>query len=66
MNDAPNDVTQLLFQLSSGDTVVLDALLSRIYTELRGLASQLTASRISHKSYLAADGARSRSVFEIG
>ena len=64
MNDAPNDGTHLLFQLSSGDAAALDALLPRIYTELRGFGEQLSAPRIPQKSHLATDGARSRSVFE--
>jgi hypothetical protein len=38
MNEAPNEVTQMLFRLSNGDTAVLDKLLPHIYTELRGLA----------------------------
>lgn len=37
-DDAPNDVTRMLSRLSGGDPAVLDELLPRIYTELRGLA----------------------------
>ncbi len=61
--DAPNDVTQMLSQLSSGDTAVLDELLPRIYTELRGLASNylsrehrkdhtLQPTALVHEAYL--------------
>ncbi len=64
MNDnALNDITQLLFQLSNGDTAVLDELLPRIYKELRGLASNylrreyrqnhtLQPTALVHKAYL--------------
>lgn len=64
MNDnAPNDVTQMLFQLSSGDSAVLDELLPRIYAELRGLASNylsreyrknhtLQPTALVHEAYL--------------
>jgi RNA polymerase sigma factor (TIGR02999 family) len=70
MNDnAPNDVTQMLFQLSNGDTSVLDALLPRIYTELRGLASNylhreyrknhtLQPTALVHEAYLRLAGGR--------
>ena len=37
-DDATNDVTRMLSRLSGGDAAVLDELLPRIYTELRGLA----------------------------
>ena len=37
-DDATNDVTRMLSRLSGGDGAVLDELLPRIYTELRGLA----------------------------
>ena len=64
MNDnAPNDVTEMLFQLSNGDTAVLDALLPRIYIELRGLAGNylrrehrknhtLQPTALVHEAYL--------------
>jgi RNA polymerase sigma factor (TIGR02999 family) len=63
MNDAPNDVTQLLSQLSSGDTAALDVLLPRIYSELHGLASNylrreyrkdhtLQPTALVHEAYL--------------
>jgi RNA polymerase sigma factor (TIGR02999 family) len=69
MNDAPNDVTRLLFQLSNGDTAVLDALLPRIYTELRSLASNylhreyrknhtLQPTALVHEAYLRLAGER--------
>lgn len=62
-DDKPNDVTQLLFQLSSGDTSVLDQLLPRIYAELRGLAGNylrrehrqnhtLQPTALVHEAYL--------------
>ena len=69
MNDAADDVTQMLFQLSNGDTAVLDALLPRIYTELRGLASNylnreyrknhtLQPTALVHEAYLRLAGGR--------
>jgi RNA polymerase sigma-70 factor, ECF subfamily len=62
-NDAPNDVTRLLAQLAHGDQAVLDELLPRIYTELRGLASNylsrehrknhtLQPTALVHEAYL--------------
>jgi RNA polymerase sigma factor (TIGR02999 family) len=62
-NDAPNDVTRLLAQLADGDQAVLDDLLPRIYTELRGLASNylsrehrknhtLQPTALVHEAYL--------------
>jgi RNA polymerase sigma factor (TIGR02999 family) len=62
-NDAPNDVTRLLAQLAHGDHAVLDELLPRIYTELRGLASNylsrehrknhtLQPTALVHEAYL--------------
>jgi RNA polymerase sigma factor (TIGR02999 family) len=64
MNDnAPNDVTQMLFELSNGNNAVLDELLPRIYTELRGLAGNylnrehrknhtLQPTALVHEAYL--------------
>ena len=64
MNDnAPNDVTRMLFRLSNGDTAVLDELLPHIYTELRGLANNylrrehrknhtLQPTALVHEAYL--------------
>lgn len=62
-NDAPNDVTQMLFRLSSGDESILNDLLPRIYEELRGLASNylrrehrknhtLQPTALVHEAYL--------------
>jgi RNA polymerase sigma factor (TIGR02999 family) len=63
MNEAPNEVTQMLYRLSNGDTAVLDKLLPHIYTELRGLASSylrrehrqnhtLQPTALVHEAYL--------------
>jgi RNA polymerase sigma factor (TIGR02999 family) len=63
MNEAPNEVTQMLFRLSNGDTAVLDKLLPHIYTELRALASNylrrehrqnhtLQPTALVHEAYL--------------
>ncbi|HLM02619.1 MAG TPA: sigma-70 family RNA polymerase sigma factor [Pyrinomonadaceae bacterium] len=62
-DDAPNDVTELLFLLSNGETAVLDELLPRIYSELRVLASNylsreyrknhtLQPTALVHEAYL--------------
>jgi RNA polymerase sigma factor (TIGR02999 family) len=59
---SPQDVTQLLLQLTAGDRAVLDELLSLIYRELRGLAANylrrerpdhtLQPTALVHEAYL--------------
>src|SRR5437764_14027856 len=59
---SPQDVTQLLIQLTAGDRAVLDELLSLIYRELRGLAANylrrerpdhtLQPTALVHEAYL--------------
>jgi RNA polymerase sigma factor (TIGR02999 family) len=62
-DDAPNEVTEMLYRLSNGETAVLDELLPRIYTELRGLAGNylrreyrqnhtLQPTALVHEAYL--------------
>jgi RNA polymerase sigma factor (TIGR02999 family) len=47
--DSPNNVTQLLIQLTGGERAVLDELLALIYGELRSLAANyLRRERIDH------------------
>ncbi|HEY8560106.1 MAG TPA: sigma-70 family RNA polymerase sigma factor [Pyrinomonadaceae bacterium] len=63
MNDTPPDVTEMLFELSSGNDRALDELLPVLYAELRGLAGSylnrehrknhtLQPTALVHEAYL--------------
>jgi hypothetical protein len=58
-----NDVTEMLGLLSKGNKDVVNDIFPLIYAELKKLAGSYPAQR-ARQSHFAADGARSRSVYQ--